>query len=236
MRKTARPVVWEGAGAQSPAPDPIGRSLRRGCRRRRAAASLRCRPGEPEWEGLGLRLGLRAVRDAAARTPTRNPNSNLALPLDRFMGSRHGPKPAPWNHEPKAEDPKMRGGQRWALESLSAPHLWALIRRFMERFHGPPTAAHWGHEPVPATSSRRVVGGLLEAPSNYSCPRTAAASRRHRFMERSLAGAFLRSPASLQMTAQPLGNRVKTEVLRLVATAGLARNPKLRGVRHLCLT
>jgi hypothetical protein len=23
MRKTARPVVWEGAGAQSPAPDPI---------------------------------------------------------------------------------------------------------------------------------------------------------------------------------------------------------------------
>ena len=24
MRKTARPVVWEGAGAQSPAPDPIG--------------------------------------------------------------------------------------------------------------------------------------------------------------------------------------------------------------------
>ena len=25
MRKTARPVVWEGAGAQSPAPDPIGR-------------------------------------------------------------------------------------------------------------------------------------------------------------------------------------------------------------------
>ena len=25
MRKTARTVVWEGAGAQSPAPDPIGR-------------------------------------------------------------------------------------------------------------------------------------------------------------------------------------------------------------------
>jgi hypothetical protein len=24
MRKTARTVVWEGAGAQSPAPDPIG--------------------------------------------------------------------------------------------------------------------------------------------------------------------------------------------------------------------
>ena len=24
MRKTARPVVWEGAGAQSSAPDPIG--------------------------------------------------------------------------------------------------------------------------------------------------------------------------------------------------------------------
>src|SRR5437879_1112340 len=23
MRKTARPVVWEGAGAQSPSPDPI---------------------------------------------------------------------------------------------------------------------------------------------------------------------------------------------------------------------
>ena len=23
MRKTARPVVWEGAGAQSPVPDPI---------------------------------------------------------------------------------------------------------------------------------------------------------------------------------------------------------------------
>ena len=23
MRKTARPVVWEGAGAKSPAPDPI---------------------------------------------------------------------------------------------------------------------------------------------------------------------------------------------------------------------
>jgi hypothetical protein len=23
MRKTARTVVWEGAGAQSPAPDPI---------------------------------------------------------------------------------------------------------------------------------------------------------------------------------------------------------------------
>jgi hypothetical protein len=28
MRKTARPVVWEGAGAQSPAPDPIGKSSR----------------------------------------------------------------------------------------------------------------------------------------------------------------------------------------------------------------
>ncbi|MGH6628140.1 MAG: hypothetical protein ACREB3_00230 [Burkholderiales bacterium] len=27
MRKTARPVVWEGAGAQSPAPDPIGARL-----------------------------------------------------------------------------------------------------------------------------------------------------------------------------------------------------------------
>ena len=26
MRKTARTVVWEGAGAQSPAPDPIARS------------------------------------------------------------------------------------------------------------------------------------------------------------------------------------------------------------------
>ena len=26
MRKTARSVVWEGAGAQSPAPDPIGSS------------------------------------------------------------------------------------------------------------------------------------------------------------------------------------------------------------------
>ena len=25
MRKTARTVVWEGAGAQSPAPDPINR-------------------------------------------------------------------------------------------------------------------------------------------------------------------------------------------------------------------
>ena len=25
MRKTARPVVWEGAGAQSPAPDPIAK-------------------------------------------------------------------------------------------------------------------------------------------------------------------------------------------------------------------
>ncbi|MBM3824988.1 MAG: hypothetical protein FJ404_19250 [Verrucomicrobia bacterium] len=30
MRKTARPVVWEGAGAQSPAPDPISRQ---GCLR-----------------------------------------------------------------------------------------------------------------------------------------------------------------------------------------------------------
>ena len=29
MRKTARPVVWEGAGAQSPAPDPIVRMTRR---------------------------------------------------------------------------------------------------------------------------------------------------------------------------------------------------------------
>jgi hypothetical protein len=27
MRKTARTVVWEGAGAQSPAPDPISLSL-----------------------------------------------------------------------------------------------------------------------------------------------------------------------------------------------------------------
>ena len=27
MRKTARPVVWEGAGAQSPAPDPIAPSV-----------------------------------------------------------------------------------------------------------------------------------------------------------------------------------------------------------------
>jgi hypothetical protein len=30
MRKTARPVVWEGAGAKSPAPDPIGETFRRG--------------------------------------------------------------------------------------------------------------------------------------------------------------------------------------------------------------
>ena len=29
MRKTARPVVWEGAGAQSPAPDPFGATTRR---------------------------------------------------------------------------------------------------------------------------------------------------------------------------------------------------------------
>ena len=28
MRKTARPVVWEGAGAQSSAPDPINCRLR----------------------------------------------------------------------------------------------------------------------------------------------------------------------------------------------------------------
>jgi hypothetical protein len=28
MRKTARTVVWEGAGAQSPAPDPIANDSR----------------------------------------------------------------------------------------------------------------------------------------------------------------------------------------------------------------
>jgi len=107
----------------------------------------------------------------------------IFLPQFRFLGSHHGPQAAHGDHEPKAEDPKMRGGQRGALESLSAPHLWVLIRRFMGSHHDL-QAAHWDHEPVPATSSRRVVGGLLEAPSNYSCPRTAAGSRRHRFMER----------------------------------------------------
>ena len=30
MRKTARPVVWEGAEAQSSAPDPIGGSAKHG--------------------------------------------------------------------------------------------------------------------------------------------------------------------------------------------------------------
>ena len=41
MRKTERPVVWEGVGAQSPAPDPIGdlrQSLPRGIRPKGLAA------------------------------------------------------------------------------------------------------------------------------------------------------------------------------------------------------
>src|SRR5712692_7747172 len=59
MRKTARPVVWEGAGAQSPAPDPIGAKHMR--RRRMRPKPSRCpfpslimdRIVEPEWlDGL----------------------------------------------------------------------------------------------------------------------------------------------------------------------------------------
>ncbi len=47
MRKTARPVVWEGAGAQSPAPDPI--------------SALRCATfGLPGLVASGIASGLKA--------------------------------------------------------------------------------------------------------------------------------------------------------------------------------
>ena len=72
---------------------------------------------------------------------------NIFLPNPRFMGSHHGPNAAHGDHEPKAEDPKIRGGQRFQSPSLSAPHLWVLIRRFMERIHGPPTAVISTPEP-----------------------------------------------------------------------------------------
>ena len=85
---------------------------------------------------FGTQPGTRTIRWAkcarrdAARTRSRDGCGT------GFMGSRHGQKAAHCDHEPKAEDPKIRGGQRWALESLSAPNLWGLIRRFMERVRG----------------------------------------------------------------------------------------------------
>ena len=47
MRKTARTVVWEGAGAQSPAPDPIGRRDARRYRRE-VHGEVRRTPAEAE--------------------------------------------------------------------------------------------------------------------------------------------------------------------------------------------
>ena len=50
MRKTARTVVWEGAGAQSPAPDPIGTNERGSSRGRKSALDRVGEGGERERE------------------------------------------------------------------------------------------------------------------------------------------------------------------------------------------
>jgi uncharacterized membrane protein (UPF0136 family) len=62
MRKTARTVVWEGAGAQSPAPDPIG-----------GADEV-----QPRSEGQEFRCVHRGgVRLYSARKETMNPHTVL---------------------------------------------------------------------------------------------------------------------------------------------------------------
>src|SRR5258708_9575355 len=98
MRKTARPVVWEGGRAQSRSLDPIpwpARSVRE-----TGAQEGACGPGGPPYEGrynehthrrqVGLLGTSSAARNATPRTPfnTCSKDSSLIFPITSWK--KHG--------------------------------------------------------------------------------------------------------------------------------------------------
>ena len=113
----------------SPRPSPAGRGR---------DASRRRPTGTPEQFDGWLTFSLSQRERAGARE-----NASFAHPCRPFTTAVfHSLFP-----EPSEENPKIRGGQRWAFESLSAPNLW--VPRLLPRATGTvlPSLSFHAHQP-----------------------------------------------------------------------------------------
>jgi len=146
---------------------PRSRTLPTASRRTQQVANLRYRPahgGNPRAKARDFSPEPQPLRPSRLCGANFEAGTAEAGKPQRFMGSRHGPKPAHWGHEPKTGNPKIWDGQRFPSPSLSTPDLWVLIGRLAGREGG---RDH-------SRSVQEILGTPVPAPSAFSAVAFAA--------------------------------------------------------------